>query len=103
MKINLYFFIEGASCLQKATHPLRPSEAISREDAVIAYTLTSAYAEFAEQNKGSLVFGKVADLVVLSQDIFKVPVPQLLQTESLLTIIDGKIVYDKLDYKIFNP
>ena len=78
-----------------STHPLRPSEAISREDAVIAYTLTSAYAEFEEQNKGSLVVGKVADLAVLSQDIFKVPIPQLLQTESLLTIIDGKIVYNK--------
>ena len=55
------------------THPDRPSEAISREQAVIAYTLTSAYAEFAEKDKGSLEPGKLADLAVLSQDIFNVP------------------------------
>ncbi len=76
------------------THPSRPSEAITRQEAVIAYTRTSAFAEFEEQNKGTLTVGKVADLVVLSQDIFNVPIPNLMQTESILTMIDGKIVYD---------
>ncbi len=51
-------------------HPDRPSEAITREQAVIAYTLTSAYAEFTEKDKGSLEPGKLADLAILSQDIF---------------------------------
>ena len=76
------------------THPLRPSEAISREQAVISYTLTSAYAEMEEQNKGTLTVGKVADLAVLSQNIFKVPLQRLVQTESILTMINGKVVYD---------
>ncbi len=76
------------------THPRRPSEAISREQAVIAYTRTAAYAEFAEQDKGTLTVGKVADLAVLSQNIFTVPIPKMLQTESVLTMVNGVIVYD---------
>ena len=63
---------------------------------MIAYTLTSAYAEFAEKDKGSLEPGKLADLAVLSQDIFEVPATELPKTESLLTMVDGKIVYDHL-------
>jgi len=77
-----------------STHPRRPSEALTREEAVIAYTLTSSFAELEEQNKGTLTVGKVADLAVLSQNIFLVPIPKMLQTESVLTIINGKIVYD---------
>ncbi|GAB3994203.1 amidohydrolase [Spirosoma daeguense] len=76
------------------THPRRPSEALSREQAVIAYTRTAAYAEFAEDTKGTLTVGKVADLAVLSQNIFKVPVPKMLQTESILTMVNGVVVYD---------
>jgi predicted amidohydrolase YtcJ len=75
-------------------HPDRPSEAISREQAVVAYTLGSAYAEFAEKDKGSLVPGKLADLAVLSQDIFTVPASELPKTESVLTLVGGKVVYD---------
>jgi predicted amidohydrolase YtcJ len=75
-------------------HPDRPSEAITREQAVIAYTRTSAYAEFAESDKGSLEPGKLADLAVLSQDIFTVAPLELPKTESILTLVGGKVVYD---------
>ena len=61
---------------------------------MIAYTLTSAYAEFAEKDKGTLEPGKFADLAVLSQDIFSVPPPELPKTESVLTMVGGKIVFD---------
>lgn len=74
--------------------PYRPSEALTREQAVTAYTLTAAYAEFAEKDKGSLEPGKLADLAVLSQDIFRMPAQDLPTTESVLTIVGGKIVYD---------
>jgi len=77
-----------------AIYPSKPQEAITREQAVTAYTLTSAYAEFAEKDKGSLEPGKLADLAVLSQDIFKVPPDDLPKTESVLTLVNGKIVYD---------
>ena len=76
------------------THPRRPSEALTREQAVIAYTCTAAYAEFAEQEKGTPIAGKVADLAVLSPNIFTVPVPKLFQTESVLTMLNGVVVYD---------
>ena len=76
------------------THPRRPAESLTREQAVIAYTRTAAYAEFAEQDKGTLTVGKVADLAVLSQNIFTVPIPKMLQTESVLTMVNGVVVYD---------
>ena len=76
------------------TDPGNPPEAITREQAVIAYTRTSAYAEFAEKEKGTLEPGKLADLAVLSQDIFTVPAPDLPKTESVLTLVGGKTVYD---------
>ena len=71
----------------------KPSESLTREQAVIAYTRTAAYAEFAEKDKGTLEPGKFADLAVLSQDIFKVPSADLPKTESLLTVVGGRVVY----------
>src|SRR5260370_24903118 len=73
-------------------YPGKPREAITREQAVIAYTLTAAYAEFAEKDKGSLEPGKFADLAVLSQDIFRVPRPSLPTTESVLPLVGGRVV-----------
>jgi predicted amidohydrolase YtcJ len=75
-------------------HPSNPKEAITREQAVRAYTYGSAFAEFAEGQKGTIAKGKLADLVVLSQDLFTAPVPELPKTNSLLTIVGGKIVFD---------
>ena len=75
-------------------HPARPSEAITREQAVTAYTSTSAYAEFAEKEKGSLAAGMLADLAVLSQDIFQGPPQELPKTKSVLTLVGGNVVYD---------
>jgi predicted amidohydrolase YtcJ len=77
-----------------AMHPARPSEAISVEAAVEAYTRGSAHAEFEEGEKGTIAPGKLADLAVLSQDIFAMPVDALPGTESVLTLVGGEIVYD---------
>ncbi len=73
-------------------HPFRPAEALTVEEAVIAYTRSSAYAELQDE-KGMLAPGQLADLVVLPHDIFTLPLQQLPATHSVLTIIDGKIVY----------
>jgi hypothetical protein len=78
------------------THPNNPAEAITREQAVTAYTRGSAYAEFAEHETGTLASGMLADLAVLSQDIFTVPAAALPATHSVLTIIGGQIAYDGL-------
>ena len=74
------------------THPTNPREALTREQAVTAYTRGSAFAEFAEAEKGTLAPGMLADLAVLSQDIFKVEEGRLPETSSVLTIIGGRVV-----------
>ena len=76
-----------------AYYPGKPNESLTREQAVTAYTRTAAYAEFAEKEKGTLEAGKFADLAVLSQDIFRVPPQEIPKTESLLTIVGGKVAY----------
>ncbi|KAA9325329.1 amidohydrolase [Hymenobacter busanensis] len=77
-----------------ATTLADPKEALTREQAVQAYTAGSAYAEFAEKEKGTLMPGKLADLAVLSQDVFTVPTPALPATVSELTMVGGKVVYE---------
>ena len=77
-----------------AIHPLQPSEAISVEEAVVAYTLGAAFAEDRELVTGSIAAGKLADLAVLSQDVFTIPVTQIVATRSVLTIVGGEIVHD---------
>jgi hypothetical protein len=68
---------------------------LSLEKAVEHYTLGSAYASFEEDIKGSLQNGKLADIVVLSKDIFTVPVEEILKTEVVYTILGGKIIYPR--------
>lgn len=75
------------------TQQADPAENITREEAVIAYTKNNAYAEFAENFKGTLSKGKLADLAVLSQNIFTIPNEQLPATKSLMTVVGGKIIY----------
>lgn len=77
-------------------HPIDPTEALSREQFLTAYTATSAYAEFAEDKKGTLEPGKLADLAVLSQDVLdevNVPFFFLPGTYSKLTVVGGKVVW----------
>jgi predicted amidohydrolase YtcJ len=71
-------------------------ESLTREEALRAYTSGSAFAEMKEREKGTIAKGMLADLVVLSQDIFEVPPPALPETRSVLTIVGGKIAYSRL-------
>jgi predicted amidohydrolase YtcJ len=76
------------------TPAVNPGEAVTLEQAVVAYTQGSALAEMQEKNKGTLAPGMWADLAVLSQDIFKIPVDALPKTTSVLTIVGGRIVHE---------
>ena len=76
------------------THAVNPSEALTREEAVTAYTTGAAFAEFKEQEKGRLVVGSLADLAMLSADVFSVPPPELPTITSVLTMVGGKVVHD---------
>ena len=77
-----------------------PEEAISREQALKMYTINNAYASFEENIKGSIEKGKLADLVVLSDDVLTCPVDRMLEIKSLLTIVNGLTVFDN---GIFTP
>ncbi|WP_310461560.1 amidohydrolase family protein [Sphaerotilus sp.] len=75
-------------------YPARPGEALSREQALTAYTAGAAYAEGQERRKGRIAVGLAADLAVLSQDVLTVPVRQLPATTSLLTLVDGEVIFE---------
>ncbi|UCH02572.1 MAG: amidohydrolase [Candidatus Bathyarchaeota archaeon] len=70
-------------------------EKISVKEAIRMYTIYAAYAGFEEKLKGSIEPGKLADLIVLSHDILTVPVDTIKQIEIEMTIINGKIVYQR--------
>jgi predicted amidohydrolase YtcJ len=70
-----------------------PDERIKVEDAVRAYTKGSAYAARAEDRVGTLESGKLADLAVLSQDIFSVSPEVIGKTRVTMTMVGGKVVY----------
>jgi len=71
------------------------AERVSLKRAINAFTSVPAYASFDEQRKGSLEKGMLADLVVLSDDIFDLPTADLSRTTVAATIFDGKIVYQR--------
>jgi hypothetical protein len=71
-----------------------PEQKISLEEALTAYTTGSAYAEFQENEKGKLTRGMLADLVVLNEDIFAIPLEQLRDVKVGLTMTGGKVVYE---------
>jgi len=72
-----------------------PEQKVTVEEAVRAYTSSCAYAEFAERSKGSLEVDKLADVVVLSQDIFRINPNEIQKTSVVYTIAGGTVVYEK--------
>jgi predicted amidohydrolase YtcJ len=71
-----------------------PAQRLALEEALRGYTVEAAYAEFEETAKGSIEKGKLADFIVVSNDIRKIAARKILSTRVLQTFIGGKIVYD---------
>ena len=59
------------------------------------FTINAAYAAFEEKDKGSVESGKLADFTILSNDIMKIPEPEILNTRCVMTVIGGEIVYSE--------
>lgn len=74
---------------------LLPRESISSLEALKSYTIDAAYASFEENAKGSISPGKLADMVVLSEDPATVPPDQIMKIKVLTTILDGKVVWQE--------
>jgi predicted amidohydrolase YtcJ len=79
-----------------------PNERISLEDSIRAYTLNAAYAARRETEEGSLEAGKLADLIILNQDLFKIEPTDIAKTEVWLTMVGGKVVYESPQWKAQN-
>ncbi len=71
-----------------------PEETPTRENALRLYTQGSAWFAFAENERGSLEIGKLADLAVLSKDYFKVPVEEIGDIKAVMTMVGGRVVYE---------
>jgi hypothetical protein len=71
-----------------------PAQKISVEEAVRAYTVGSAFAEFQGNEKGTIAPGKLADFVILSRDIFRVDPKEIEKVKVVMTIMDGRVVYE---------
>jgi predicted amidohydrolase YtcJ len=73
----------------------QPQERLSMAEAIRCHTFESAYAEFSEKEKGEIKVGMFADLVVHSKDLLTVPHKEILTTEPVFTIFNGRIIYEK--------
>jgi predicted amidohydrolase YtcJ len=78
---------------------LGPDQKISRREALRLETINNAYTTFEENTKGSIEPGKVADLVVLPDDIMTVQAESLESMNVLMTVVGGKIVYQRNDFR----
>jgi predicted amidohydrolase YtcJ len=61
---------------------------------LLSYTREAAYAEFQEHHKGQIKAGYLADLVLLPKDIFSIPTDEIAGLNPLLTMVDGRVVYE---------
>ena len=71
-----------------------PEQRITLDEALRVYTQGSAFAEFAENQKGTIAPGKLADIIVLSDDLFSIPPEKIRDVHVLTTIVGGKMVYE---------
>jgi predicted amidohydrolase YtcJ len=71
-----------------------PEQKLTLDEAVRAFTVGSAYAEFADHVKGTLTAGKLADLVLLDRDLYQTPPAEIDKARVALTVMDGKVVFE---------
>lgn len=91
--LGLYAAVTRATLDGKHPEGWFPEEKLTVEEALRAYTQGSAYAGFDEKEKGTIAPGKLADFVLLSDDLFSIPPEKIKDARVLMTIIGGKVVY----------
>ncbi len=92
--LGLYAAVTRATLDGKNPNGWFPEQKLTVAEAVEAYTMGSAYAEFQEEEKGSITPGKLADLVILTDDIFKIDPRKIRDVKVLMTVVGGKVVWD---------
>ncbi len=93
--LTLYAAVTRATLDGKQPDGWVPEEKLTLEETVEGYTMGAAYAEYQENEKGSITRGKLADMVILSRDIFEIPAEELPDVVVETTIVGGKVVYQR--------
>jgi hypothetical protein len=93
--LGLYAAVTRATLDGKNPGGWVPAQKITLAEAIEAYTMGAAYAEFQEQDKGSITAGKLADLSILGTDPFAVEPPALRDLKVDMTIVGGRVVYER--------
>ena len=73
---------------------IHPEQKITRAEALKTHTIWAAYLQFAEQERGSLETGKLADLVVIDRDYLTCPEAQIREIRPVMTVLNGRVVYE---------
>ncbi|MGH9501805.1 MAG: amidohydrolase [Terriglobales bacterium] len=94
--LGLYAAVTRATLDGKNPNGWFPEQKLTIAEAVEAYTMGSAYAEFQEKDKGSITPGKLADMVLLSDDVFTVDPTKIRDVKVVKTFVGGKIVFDAM-------
>ncbi len=92
--LGLYAAVTRATLDGKNPNGWFPEQKLTVAEAVEAYTMGSAYAEFQENDKGSITPGKLADMVLLSDDVFSIDPAKIRDVKVMTTFVGGKIVWD---------
>lgn len=93
--LTIYAAVTRATLDGKNPNGWFPGQKLSVAEAVEAYTMGSAYAEFQENEKGSITPGKLADMVILSDDIFTMDPVKIRDVKVVKTILGGKVIWDQ--------
>ena len=103
---GIYAAVSRCTLRQAAGRRLPPEQKLSVSDALHAFTTGPAYATFEEDKKGTIEEGKYADFVVLDRDLYAIDPLSIMDTEVLMTVVGGEIVYQKIgenmDYILYN-
>src|SRR5262249_10892200 len=91
--LSLYAAVTRATLDGKNPNGWFPEQKLTLPEAIEAYTMGSAYAEFQDQEKGSITVGKLADMVLVSEDLFKIPPEKIRDAKILKTWMGGKMVF----------
>ncbi len=95
--LGLYAAVTRATLDGRNPNGWFPEQKLTVAEAVEAYTMGSAYAEFQENEKGSITPGKLADMVLLSADVFAIDPVKIREVTVVTTFVGGKIVWDAMD------
>jgi predicted amidohydrolase YtcJ len=98
--LTVYAAVTRATLDGKNPNGWFPEQKLTLPETIEAYTLGSAYAEFQENEKGSITAGKLADMVLLTDDIFSIDPAKIRDVKVRTTIVGGKIVWDASDKQV---